>query len=418
MRKAAGTATAAVADLEGGARRVGPSALDDDKTYRGGGGASVLCGHRVPPRALFLAGVALALFVAFVVVPKLTENGGGDGGDSPEPSHGAAAVAAVADAKGDTAAARGHGAEMGARAGAGAGGRRPGRGASGGSLSRGGGIGRARRNEMLALLTSADGEFNEAEDDNAEAAARAAASAARRMGRDDKPARLGQETPTSKVTAQAIRDGTAEGYVFANQTLMRLLMEGITMPRDGQWREANVKSLLVYHPAAAFHRYASANTGLLSQSVDASSAHSQSTAAVVRESWTDAGRAAAATAEKLFSRDGANTLLNTGCLPDKDYAVRRRTCAVVGNGGVNLLDPHQGRAIDDADVVIRFNDGPTTSFERFVGKKTTFRLINNQWSRHVADRGAVGTWAEAGGSPLRIQVSEFRLRVEGSGLRV
>ena len=96
----------------------------------------------------------------------------------------------------------------------------------------------------------------------------------------------------------------------------------------------------------------------------------------------------------MFSRDGAKALLDVGCLPDKDYAVRRRTCAVVGNGGVNLNDPHQGRAIDAADVVIRFNDGPTSTFERFVGKKTTFRLINNQWSRHVADRGAVGQWAE------------------------
>lgn len=67
---------------------------------------------------------------------------------------------------------------------------------------------------------------------------------------------------------------------------------------------------------------------------------------------------------------------------------------MVGNGGVNLNDPHQGRAIDSADVVIRFNDGPTSTFERFVGKKTTFRLINNQWSRHVADRGAVGGWSE------------------------
>jgi hypothetical protein len=46
------------------------------------------------------------------------------------------------------------------------------------------------------------------------------------------------------------------------------------------------------------------------------------------EDWTNAGRAAAATVEKLFSKDGVQTLLNVGCLPDKDYAVRRRTCAV------------------------------------------------------------------------------------------
>jgi len=64
------------------------------------------------------------------------------------------------------------------------------------------------------------------------------------------------------------------------------------------------------------------------------------------ESWTNKARSAAAMVEKLFSKDGAKTLLDVGCLPDKDYAVRRKTCAVVGNGGVNLNDPHQGRAID------------------------------------------------------------------------
>jgi hypothetical protein len=39
------------------------------------------------------------------------------------------------------------------------------------------------------------------------------------------------------------------------------------------------------------------------------------------------------------------------------------------------------RRYNSADIVIRFNDGPTATFERFVGKKTTFRLINNQARR-------------------------------------
>jgi hypothetical protein len=62
---------------------------------------------------------------------------------------------------------------------------------------------------------------------------------------------LGQVTPASKAAAEAIKGGTAGSDPLTNSTLMRLLMEGITMPHNGKWREANVKSLLVHHPAAA-----------------------------------------------------------------------------------------------------------------------------------------------------------------------
>ena len=54
-----------------------------------------------------------------------------------------------------------------------------------------------------------------------------------------------------------------------------------------------------------------------------------------------------------------------------------KSCAVVGNGG-SLLLRESGREIDAHDAVIRFNGGRTKGFERYVGSKTTVRLVNSQ----------------------------------------
>ena len=73
-------------------------------------------------------------------------------------------------------------------------------------------------------------------------------------------------------------------------------------------------------------------------------------------------------------------------LPETDLQVRYGTCAVVGNSGM-LRQVRWGGGIDTHDAVFRFNDGPTKTFEEFTGGRTTYRLINNKWTRRMADKG-------------------------------
>eukprot|EP00873_Tetraselmis_striata_P045232 jgi/Tetstr1/465496/TSEL_000880.t1 len=53
-----------------------------------------------------------------------------------------------------------------------------------------------------------------------------------------------------------------------------------------------------------------------------------------------------------------------------------RTCAVVGSAKV-MLGSRAGEAIDAHDVVFRSNQAPTKGFERDVGSRTDFRLVNS-----------------------------------------
>ncbi|XP_075660571.1 sialyltransferase-like protein 2 isoform X2 [Castanea sativa] len=50
-------------------------------------------------------------------------------------------------------------------------------------------------------------------------------------------------------------------------------------------------------------------------------------------------------------------------------------CAVIGNSG-DLLKTKFGREIDSYDVVIRENGAPVQNYSDYVGKKSTFRLLN------------------------------------------
>lgn len=129
-------------------------------------------------------------------------------------------------------------------------------------------------------------------------------------------------------------------------------------------------------------------------------------------------------ASRIFSRSGLKQLLANDCLPPSDFGIRYRTCAAVGNGGVSLQDPRNGAAIDKHEAILRFNDGPTRKFEKFVGSKTTFRAINNAWTRYVLDKDHLkgkyleGTLLTFGNSAKKHFLDMCLSQPRGSQLRV
>ena len=54
------------------------------------------------------------------------------------------------------------------------------------------------------------------------------------------------------------------------------------------------------------------------------------------------------------------------------------SCALVGNAR-SMLTEERGDEIDSHEVVMRLNQAPTVNFEKYVGSKTTHRLVNNKW---------------------------------------
>jgi hypothetical protein len=54
---------------------------------------------------------------------------------------------------------------------------------------------------------------------------------------------------------------------------------------------------------------------------------------------------------------------------------RHRTCAVVGASGLLRLQEY-GAEIDAHEAVFRINSQPTEGYEPFVGRKTTYNMVN------------------------------------------
>mmetsp|Transcript_29871 Transcript_29871/g.76628 ORF Transcript_29871/g.76628 Transcript_29871/m.76628 type:complete len:508 (-) Transcript_29871:512-2035(-) len=67
-------------------------------------------------------------------------------------------------------------------------------------------------------------------------------------------------------------------------------------------------------------------------------------------------------------------------VPEEDLTTRYPRCAIVGNSGI-MLQQHAGLLIDKYNAVMRYNNAPTRDFEQYVGSRTTFRAINNKWTR-------------------------------------
>jgi hypothetical protein len=59
-----------------------------------------------------------------------------------------------------------------------------------------------------------------------------------------------------------------------------------------------------------------------------------------------------------------------------------------------------GKQIDANDVVVRINQAPTKGYEKFVGKKTTHRLLNRLWTIAYHDGSGINKIYRGGGWPL------------------
>eukprot|EP00873_Tetraselmis_striata_P036288 jgi/Tetstr1/456552/TSEL_043274.t1 len=95
---------------------------------------------------------------------------------------------------------------------------------------------------------------------------------------------------------------------------------------------------------------------------------------VARDTFVTRSMSSSLSTKERFSQNDARTLLppNPGAIQDK-YKFDR--CAVVGNSG-HLRLSRYGANINTFDIVMRTNQAPIKGYAKYVGTKTTFRLIN------------------------------------------
>lgn len=64
-------------------------------------------------------------------------------------------------------------------------------------------------------------------------------------------------------------------------------------------------------------------------------------------------------------------------LPGRVKRERYASCALVGSSG-SLLNYNLGPEIDSHEAIFRFNNAPVKGFEKYVGSKTTFQVLNSK----------------------------------------
>ena len=69
-------------------------------------------------------------------------------------------------------------------------------------------------------------------------------------------------------------------------------------------------------------------------------------------------------------------------LPYEDSETKYDTCAVVSNSG-RLLKYEHGEEIDKAQAVFRINYPPTEGYEKHVGSRTTFDIVNGHHAQRL-----------------------------------
>ena len=69
-------------------------------------------------------------------------------------------------------------------------------------------------------------------------------------------------------------------------------------------------------------------------------------------------------------------------LPYEDSEFKYDTCAVVSNSG-RLLKHENGEEIDKAQAVFRINYPPTEGYEKHVGSRTTFDIVNGHHAQRL-----------------------------------
>ena len=90
-------------------------------------------------------------------------------------------------------------------------------------------------------------------------------------------------------------------------------------------------------------------------------------------------------------------------LPLDEPKFEFKTCAVVGNSGVTLLKEY-GEEIDNHDAVVRINMAPIRGFEKYVGKRTTFDVVNSHNVREILQ--GVRRWRPANEGETKLVLFE------------